>query len=243
VTAPELLDRVLAHAGGAARWRALEQIRVRVRISGIAFRAAGKAREAAEQDLVVSVREPRVEICSRSVPGWRARFEDGAALLLDTDGAVRERREDAIGVRRLPWPGRWDDRDAAAFTGYASWHYLTFPVRLRDPGVQVEALGERTIEGELLHGLRVTFAPGTPAHSREQQLWFTADGALRRNDYLARMVAPWAHAANVVEREGSVDGVTLPDRRRVTPQLPGRRRAPGPLLVGIAFDLQAAEPR
>jgi hypothetical protein len=226
VEAPELLERVVAHAGGAERWAALERIHARVRISGLAFRAAGKAREAAEQELVVSVREPRVEIRSLSAPGWEHVYTG-----------------DAVPARRRPWPGRWSDAQAALFTGYASWHYLTFPVRLREPGVRAEALGEHVIEGERLHGLRVRFAPGTPAHAPEQRFWFTEDGALRRNDYLARMVGPFAHAANVCEREGTVDAITLPDRRRVTPQLPGRRRAPGPLLVGIAFDLLAAEPR
>jgi hypothetical protein len=226
VTADEILDAALAHAGGAERWSRLETIRARVRIGGLAFRAAGRAREAAEQELVVSVREPRVEIRSVSVPGWEHVYTG-----------------EPVPARRRPWPGRWSDAQAALFTGYASWHYLTFPVRLREPGVRAEALGERELGGERLHGLRVTFAPGTPAHSPEQQFWFTGDGALRRNDYLARMVGPFAHAANVSEHEGTVDGITLPDRRRVTPQLPGRRRAPGPLLVGIALDLLAAEPR
>ena len=108
----------------------------------------------------------------------------------------------------------------------------------RDP----EALGERDVDGERLHGLAVHYPPTVPAHSREQQWWFTADGALRRNDYRADMVSPLAHAANRVHHETTEFGITLPDERRVTPQLPGRRSAPFPLLVSIAFELEGVEP-
>lgn len=237
----ELLDRVVAHAGGAERWAGIERIRAHVRIGGLAFQTAGKAKEAAHQHLTVWVHEPRVEIVSWSVPGWRAVFEHGAAAMVDAGGEELSRRHDAVEPRRLPWPGRWDDLDAAAFTGYASWHYLTFPVRLRDPGVTVTALGERDVDGERLHGLAVHYPPTVPAHSREQQWWFTADGALRRNDYRADMVSPLAHAANRVHHETTEFGITLPDERRVTPQLPGRRSAPFPLLVSIAFELEGVD--
>lgn len=239
----ELLDRVVAHAGGAERWAQVERLRVQVRIGGLAFRTAGKAREAAHQQLTVSVHEPHVEIVSWSVPGWRAVFDHGTAMMVDAGGEVLSRRDDAVAARRLPWPGRWDDLAAAAFTGYASWHYLTFPLRLRDPGVEAASLGERKIGGERLHGLAVRYPADVPAHSREQQWWFTADGALRRNDYRADMVSPFAHAANRVRHETTAFGLTLPDERRVTPQLPGRRSAPFPLLVSIAFELESVDER
>ncbi len=242
MTADELLERVVAHAGGAERWASLQTLVVRTRASGLAFRTAGQQEPVADLEMRISVHEPRNELVSASKPGWRGVFEAGEARLTDADGRPTAARPGALTVRRLPWPGRWDDLDVVTFCGYAGWHYMTFPVRLRSPGVEVEALGERAVDGERLHGLRVRFPPATPAHSPEQVFWFTREGALRRNDYLARMVSPFAHAANRVLHERTVDGLTLPDRRRVTPQLPARRSAPGPVLVALELELLAARP-
>jgi len=161
----------------------------------------------------------------------------------DAGGAVAGERGGAVAARTLPWPRRWDAIDALAFSGYALWHYTAFPALLRRPDVQVATLGEHRVDGERLHGLRLTCPPELPAHSPEQTLWVTSDGAMRRVDYTARMISPLARAANRCLAETETRGVRIPSVRRVTPQLPGRRAAPAPLLVAIDLELTGVRER
>lgn len=234
VATARLLERAREHAGGAARWDALAALEVRVRVGGLAFRMFGQADPVSDFDAVVQVHEPRVSFRSRAVPQWRGEFDAGAVRVHDADGAVLQERRDAVFVRHAPWPKpRWDAIDALAFSGFALWHYTAFPAILAREDVRVTAIGERRIDGDVLEGLRLHCPPGVPAHAPDNDLWFAGDGALRRHDYRARMIAPWANAANRVIAEATAHGITLPTSRRVTPLLPGRRAAPGPLLVSI----------
>lgn len=240
----DLVDRVSDHAGGAARWDALDALEVRVRVGGLAFRMVGQDRPVTDFDAVVHVHEPRITFASRAVPAWRGEFDAGTVRLHDAMGAVIEERANASFVRRAPWPKpRWDAIDAMAFSGHALWHYTTFPALLRRADVTVTGLGERTIDGAPAHGLELRCPPGIPAHAPVQQLWVSADGTMRRYDYLARMIAPWARAANRCVAETSAFGVTIPSARRVTPLLPGLRAAPGPLLVSIDVELTGVRER
>lgn len=242
VNAQHLLDAVVEHAGGTQRWDAVAALELRVRVGGLAFRMAGQADAVADFDAVVSVHEPRVRFASRSQPSWRGTFDAGAVRLEDADGAVIAERRDAVFVRRLPWPQRWDAIDGMAFSGYALWHYTTFPALLRRSDVTVTALGERRIDGERLSGLELRCPPSVPAHSPVQRLWFATDGRARRLDYRARMIAPWALAANRCLSDGTASGVTIPTVRRVTPLVAGRA-ARGPLLVSIEIELTGVTER
>lgn len=241
MNARAVLERVAEHAGGAARWEALDALELRVRVGGLAFRMVGQAAPVADFDAVVSVHEPRLAFASRVVPAWRGEFDAGTVRLRDAAGAVVEERPHASFVRRAPWPKpRWDAVDAMAFSGHALWHYVTFPALLRRPDVTVTGLGERTIDGIPAQGLELRCPPGVPAHAPVQQLWIGGDGTMLRYDYLARMIAPWAKAANRCLADTTGFGVTIPARRLVTPLLPGRRPAPGPLLVSIDLEVTGA---
>ena len=132
--AAELVARIVDHAGGAERWDALAALELRVRVKGLAFRTMGQVDEVADMDQVVQVREPRVEIASRTVPAWRGAFDAGRASMLSEDGSVRDSRANAVVYRRAPWPKRgWDDVETLAFCAYASWNYVTFPVLVPAP--------------------------------------------------------------------------------------------------------------
>ena len=244
MTAAEVLDRLSEHAGGADRWEALDALEVRVRVGGLAFRMVGQAGPVRDFDAVVAVHEPRITFTSRVDPAWRGVFDAGTVRLEDADGVVTAERANASFVRRAPWPKpRWDAIDAMAFSGHALWHYTTFPALLRRPDVTVTSLGERAIDGVPAHGLELRCPRGLPAHAPVQQLWIGADGTMRRYDYTARMIAPWAKAANRCLADTTAFGVTIPSVRRVTPLLPGRRSAPGPLLVAIDLELTGVRER
>jgi hypothetical protein len=238
-----VLEGAVEHAGGAARWDALEALELRVRVGGLAFRMVGQDAPARDFDALVAVHEPRVRFRSRTVPAWRGEFDGGTVRLHDADGIVVAERAGAVRVRHRPWPRRWDAIDAMAFSGFALWHYTTFPALLRRGDVALTGLGARRIDGEDLHGLELRCPPSVPAHSPAQQLWFAGDGTMRRLDYTARMIAPWARAANRCLAETTAAGITIPSVRRVTPLLPGLRAAPAPLLVSIDVELTGARER
>lgn len=238
------MARAVDHAGGAERWDAIEALQIHIRVGGLAFRTAGVLDRVGDDDLLVSAHRPRVELTSRDTPGWRGIFDAGTAMLLGADGEPVATRTPAVRAQRRPWPrSNWDDLDAIAFCGYASWNYLTFPVLLRRPDARLEALGRHTVAGEAVDGLRVRYPPSVPTHGGDDVLWFSPDGALRRHDYRAPMIAPWALAANVVLGETTAFGITVPDRRRVTPRLPARRAAPVPLLVTIELEVTGVQER
>jgi hypothetical protein len=184
-----------------------------------------------------------VRFASRTVPAWRGTFDAGAVRLEDEAGASIDERREAVYVRRLPWPRRWDAIDAMAFSGFALWHYATFPALLNRSDVTVTGLGERRIDGEPLSGLLLHCPPQLPAHSPKQRLWFADDGTMRRLDYRARMIAPWAVTANRCLAETTACGVTIPCSRRVTPLVSGGRAASGPVLVTIDMELTGAQER
>lgn len=242
--AAALLCDVREHAGGAARWDELAALEVRVRVGGLAFRMFGQAEPVSDFDAVVQVHEPRVRFRSRAVPQWHGEFDAGTVRLLDPDGAVVQERRGAVFVRRAPWPKpRWDAIDALAFSGFALWHYTTYPALLARDDVTVTGLGTQRIDGENLQGVRLHCPPGVPAHSPDNDLWFSPDGTMRRLDYRARMIAPWAKAANRATAEATAHGITIPVSRRVTPLVPGRRAAPGPLLVSIDLEVTGVRER
>ena len=238
------IEQVVAHAGGAERWDALQALELRVRVGGLGFRMFGQAAPVSDFDAVVSVHEPRVRFASRVVPAWRGEFDAGTVRLHDAAGTVTAERRGAVIVRRAPWPApRWDAIDAMAFSGQALWHYTAFPALLQRGDVTVISAGERMIAGELLHGLRLHCPPAIPAHAPESTLWVRADGTMRRFDYRAQMIAPWAKAANRCLSDTTAFGITIPYVRRVTPLAPGLRAAPGPLLVAIDLELTGVRER
>lgn len=240
----ELLERMSAHSGGAARWRELDALDLRVRVGGLAFRMVGQSGPVADFDARVHVHRQEVHMRSRTVPAWRGTFDAGTVRLEDADGTPVQERRDAVFTRRAPWPKRpWDAIDALAFSGHALWGYTAFPAFLRRDDVTLTSLGRRVVDGAQLHGIRLHLPPHLLAHAPAQSLWFTADGAMRRLDYRAGMIAPWALAANRCLAETTVSGVTIPSVRRVTPLLPGLRAAPGPLLVSIDLELTGVRER
>lgn len=244
MSADEVVGRVVEHAGGAGRWDALEALELRVQVGGLAFRMVGQDEPVRDMDAVVGVHDPVLTFTSRTVPEWRGEFDHGTVRLRNAAGVVVAERANASFVRRAPWPKpRWDAIDSMAFSGHALWHYTTFPALLRRADVTVTSLGERTIDGVPAHGLELTCPPGVPAHAPVQQLWIGPDGTMLRYDYRARMIAPWARAANRCLADTTAHGITIPSRRRVTPLLPGRRSAPGPLLVSIEVELTGVRER
>jgi hypothetical protein len=232
-----LLDEAIAAHGGAERWARVESVRIRQRAGGLAFRLKGRLGRPGSIDAVVCARELRTELRDFLAPGQRGLVEpDGAVRIEDASGRVLAARADPRPhFRRLRQQLRWDDLDILYFIGGAALpNYALTPFFLRWPGVETEEL-----PGRRLH---VRFPAGMPAHSREQVFTFGPDGLLRRLDYTADTIGPFARGAHFVGEYREFDGIQVPTRRRVVPRGVGYRALPGPTLVWIEVDDFAVNP-
>jgi hypothetical protein len=176
-------------------------------------------------------------------PGVRGVFERGEARLEREGGEVvaarRNPRKAFFGRAGLRRNLRWDALDATYFAGYAMWNYLSFPLLLARPGVEVEEISPWRSNGGELRRLEAEFPHGLDTHSRHQRFYFDAGGRLVRHDYVAEVVGRWANAAHLCADHVESGGLVFPTRRWVRPIGPRNRPLPFPTMVWIRLaDLQ-----
>lgn len=213
--------------GGADRWLGSKRVRAVVSANGLAFTL--KRRPAFERALVeCDIHRPfcrltpigrRPDVCG-VLDGQDVRLEDAS-------GAVMAQRESARMFfpfgRRTFW---WDDMDMAWFACYAFWNYFTLPRLLLNPDITWSELAAGHLKAE--------FPAHIPTHCPTQHFRFdTISGLLIRHDYTAAVVAPVAHAANVVLRHSQQAGLCYVAERRVTPIGFRNRALSGPVLIHI----------
>jgi hypothetical protein len=232
-----LVEEVLQAHGGADRWEAVRRIHARARSGGFLLRSRVPGTRFADYGLTVDLGERRTVLDPFPEPGVRGVFEAGAARLERDDGEVLDSRGNPrpaffgrAGLRRNL---RWDALDATYFAGYAMWNYLSFPLLLTRPGVEVSQLPSWRSDGEDLRRLRVEFPEDVDTHSRSQTFYLDSGGLLRRHDYVAEVVGRWAKAAHMCADHVEADGLVFPSRRWVRPIGPRNRPLPMPTMVWI----------
>ncbi len=243
-----LLDEILDRHGGLERWRAVKSIRASVRTGGLL--PGSRFRRAWERsyDIVVDTSLQHVVLDPFPVPGQRGVLADGCVRVEADDGEVVAQRDDpraaffgASGVRRNL---RWDALDATYFAGYAFWNYLTTPLLLANPEVEVAEGPDWTAGGTRWRRLEVGFArSGVHTHSPRQVFYADGDGLLRRHDYTAEVVGRWAKAAHLMEGHREFGGLWFPTSRRVRPSGFRNRPLRAPTLVSIDIDEVTVENR
>jgi hypothetical protein len=232
-----LLDEVLAAHGGLARWRAARRVHAGGRSGGFLLRTRVPGNRLASYRIIVDLTKPWAFIDPFPEPGVRGVFDDGAVRLERDDGEVLDSRGDPrpeffgrTGLRRNL---RWGALDAAYFAGYAMWNYLSFPLLLTRPEVDVTELSSWVSNGQELRRLRVNFPEDLDTHSRRQTFYVDSGGLLRRHDYVAEVVGRWAKAAHLCADHVEADGLVFPSRRWVRPIGPRNRPLPMPTMVWI----------
>lgn len=232
-----LLDEVLEAHGGAARWRVARRVYVHARSGGFLLRTRVPGTRFADYRLTVDLAEPRAVLDPFPESGVRGVFDRGAARLERGDGEVIASRSEPRGAF-FGRPGlrrnfRWDPLDATYFAGYAMWNYLSFPLLLSRPDVEVREISPWRSDGEELRRLEVDFPESMDTHSPRQTFYFDAAGRLVRHDYVAEVVGGWAKAAHLCADHVDADGLVFPTRRRVRPIGPHNHPLPFPTMVWI----------
>jgi hypothetical protein len=217
-------SRVIAAYGGEQLWRSARSVQVEASAKGLLFTA--KVRHGFERGHIeVEIASPRARFAPREWGGRAAVLDGHDVRIEDAGGRVLESRLDAR--RPFPWGRRllrWDDLDLGYFAGYAFWNYLAFPALLLRSDIAWRELGSGLLEAR--------FPPALPTHSAVQRFHFDpTTWRLRRHDYTADVVGPFARAAHEILEHGTTDAIPFPSHRRVRPRIAGQ--PVGPTLVDL----------
>ena len=209
----------------------------RSRSGGLLLRTRVPGTRFADYRLTVDLTGARSVFDPFPEPGVRAVFNGGAVRLERADGEVLASRDDPrpkfFGRSGLRRNLRWDPLDATYFAGYAMWNYLSFPLLLTRPGIEVTELPPWHSNGQVLRRLRAEFPEDIDTHSRQQTFYLDSAGLLRRHDYLAEVIGGWAKAAHLCADHVGADGLVFPSRRWVRPIGLRDRPLPFPTMVWI----------
>jgi hypothetical protein len=233
-----LLEKAIARHGGWPAWMRFRSVVVTVpALRGLVPRAKGFPRTFALPPEAEVRPHQRVAVF-RDYPeeGRRGVFSNGAVQLETSAGEVQT----AVGDPRATFRGlhklaRWSPLDALYFFGYALTHYHSLPFSL----LAARPLRSCAVrfEGRLLSGVDVELPADLPTHCRRQSFYFESDGLLRRHDYVADIVGPFARGAHFWTNFTTVQGIAVARRRHVVLRL-GRLTTP---LVALHAELSYGE--
>lgn len=120
----------------------------------------------------------------------------------------------------------WDDLDMAYFANYAFWNYLTLPKLLMNETIEWTEKREGVLEAK--------FPETIPTHSRIQEFHFdTITGLLLQHNYTADIISKYAKAAHVIVNHITIDELTFPSIRLVTPRTKRGGALKKPILIDI----------
>jgi len=236
--ARQLLEAAVRRHGGWDAWRSLGALAVRPRLlTGMLPWLKGHRRTFhLPPRAEVHPQDARVVFFDYPAPGATGTFERGRLTLTDAGGTVvwsAENGRDAFrGWRKLR---RWRPAGALYFFGYALTHYHSLPFTLG----RGRPLGLHRVrqDGRELTGIEVELPPELHTHNRRQTFYFDADGLLRRHDYVADIVGPWARGAHLWRDFVTVAGLQMTRTRHVVARL-GRRTTP---LVALHAELALSD--
>lgn len=235
MSAERLFQRVIDAHGGDERWHHARALQVDVRCGGAALAARFQRNVYRGYRAVVDTRTPRVRFTP--FKGYHGMFTPERVWIETDHGEVSQER--ANPRQFFPsWRRHicWDAMDVLYFGGYAMWNYLCTPFLWHAEGIQL-AVGDPWQEaGETWQSLKIRFPANWPTHSSEQIFYIDDRGYIRRHDYTARVIGPYARAAHYSEDHRVFDGLVFPTRRRVYPRRSDNRSLPFPTLIWIDID-------
>jgi len=230
-----LLRRAIDRHGGWSLWSRLEAVTVNLRsLRGLLpwWKGHGRTFRLAHS-LTTFPKAVRTEWRDDATQPSRLIFDRGDIRLVDPAGRVLtdspDHRRTFEGRRKRR---RWDDLDAHYFFGYAFASYCAVPFVL--PGLTFVAAASARRRGKPLEGVVVEYPADAQVHCRRQSYLFDAEGLLRRNDYVADIVGPWAVGAHFWDDYTTVEGLPLPARRTVFRRL-ANRAVPFPTVLAATF--------
>lgn len=221
-----LLDIAVRRHGGWDAWRSLSTVIVEPkRLSGMLPWLKGYGRTfCLPSRAEIDPHAARAVFLDYPTSGAKGAFDRGSVTMTDVSGAVVESAANARDVFR-GWrkAKRWTPADALYFFGYALTHYHGLPFTLgRGKPLAIHRV---SYDRRVLKGVEVELPADLHTHSRRQTFYFEEDGLLRRHDYVADIVGPWARGAHFWTDFVTVAGLEMARVRHVVARV-GRRTMP-----------------
>jgi hypothetical protein len=229
----DLLSKVLHAHGGMPCWNEWKQIQAAIVSGGGFFALKGQIQDRDPRQMTVWLHEERASVTPYGAPDQRTMFTPDRVAIEKLDGKVVAERlqpRDSFAGHQMSTP--WDPLHRAYFNGEALWTYLTTPFLLAMDGIRVEET-EPWREGlETWRVLRAHFSGSIETHSQIQDFFFGEDLLLRRHDYNVNIAGGFA-AAQLTSNYVTVQGISLPTKRRAYTRGPDRRPILDMLMVAI----------
>lgn len=230
----ELLREVMNAHGGFSAWHEAKTVRAVMSTGGVLFLMRTTRDAFRHTEVVVDLRSPRTEIRDFPRGGQTGFFEPNRAWIEDRDGKVLAERHDPRaffgGIRKQL---HWDHLDSVYFAGYAVWNYITAPYLLCRSDVTVEESAPCRDKGQTWRSLTATFPQAFPTHNAQQVFYFDKRARLRRHDYHAEVIGPYAVASHYCTAHQKFGKAVFPTRRKVVPRTGSGKTLPFPTLVWI----------
>ena len=226
-----LLAEVLSAHGGMSRWQEFERVQATIVSGGGFFSLKGFIQDPDPRRMTVWLHEERATLTPYGAPDQRSVFTPERVAVEKLDGTVVAERfqpHDSFAGHQMSTP--WDPLHAAYFNGEALWTYLTSPFLLAMEGVQVEETEPWREGPEEWRVLRAYFPGAIETHNQIQDFFFGEDRFLRRHDYNVNIAGGFG-AAQLISDYVTVQGISLPTRRRAYTRGPDRRAVLDMLMV------------
>ena len=229
----QLLAEVIDAHGGVERWSAYKRVEASIVSGGGFFALKGVIQDPDPRQMTVWLHEQRASLLPYGAPDQRTVFTSDRILIEKVNGPVVAERlapTDSFAGHQMHTP--WDALHRAYFNGEALWTYLTTPFLLVGDGVEVEETEPWHQDGEIWRVLRARFPGSIETHSRVQDFFFDDSRMLRRHDYQVNIAGGFP-AAQLTSEHATVDGITLPTKRRAYTRGPDRQPILDMLMVTI----------
>jgi hypothetical protein len=229
----DLLSEVLHAHGGTPRWNEWKKIQASIISGGGFFALKGQIQDANPRQMTVWLHEERSSVTPYGAPDQHTMFTPDRIAIEKLDGKVVAERlqpRDSFAGHQMSTP--WDPLHRAYFNGEALWTYLTTPFLLAMDGIRVEETEPWRVGSETWRVLRAHFSGSIETHSQIQDFFFGEDLLLRRHDYSVNIAGGFA-AAQLTSDYVTVQGISLPTKRRAYTRGPDRRPILDMLMVAI----------
>lgn len=208
-----VLDEALDAHGGLVRWHQMSRAQGTLESRGILFETKIASYPSPPLQFAVATHEvwaslkpggpvPSVELTPQRLA---VVSDDGTVLVED------ERIRESFAGHEFSTP--WNPLQQGFFGAYALWNYLNLPFLLTLPEIITHEVEPVDVDGELLHGVGVTFPRNIPTHSREQQFFFDADRLLKLHQYHVD-IAGGVQVNHYVSDYVDAQGIKVPTTRR-----------------------------
>jgi hypothetical protein len=229
----DLLVQVLQAHGGTLRWNERNKIQASIVTGGGFFALKGQIQDASPRQMTVWLHEERSSVTPYGAPDQRTMFTPDRIAIEKLDGkVVAERLQPRDSFAGHQMSTSWDPLHRAYFNGEALWTYLTSPFLLAMDGIRVAETEPWQEGSETWRVLRAHFSSSIETHSQIQDFFFGEDLLLRRHDYSVNIAGGFA-AAQLTSDYVTVQGISLPTKRRAYPRGPDRRPILDMLMVAI----------